>query len=1036
MSLINVNVPNLLNGVSQQADPLRFVTQGNEQINGMSSVTEGLSKRNGSKFLYKLSNSSYQNYNPKIHFINRDRNERYVVLMYGNIEKSNSAISDYGKIRIWDIDTGAQMPLEIRYEDRELIEQGLPIISWGTSANVSNPQFPYVSSDWDDGEPIWATQNYSSGRSNPVYYIGKNPQKNVKMFTVADSTFVLNTDRIVRTTTVDAVTFSNKTVTRVGTTATVNLGTGISNVNFQVGELFQIEGTTLIAGVSRVTGRPNGTSFTFDTIDSGPTTYSNTVTIKKGERLVPFDMPHTLKRQANGIFLLERNYWDARSAGSPVNNPNPSFVGKKINDIFMYRSRLGFLADENVILSENSSFYNFYRTEMSTLLDSDPIDVSTAHSKVSILKHAVPFSERLVLFSDESQFYMTAVDVLTPKTASIQQTTEFSVDQLAKPSIVGKNIFFPFSRGQFSGIMEYFVTQDTLEFNGTDVTAAIPAYLQGTIRKITASSNEQIVVVLTEDAPSTLYIYKYFTAEDQKIQSSWSKWEYPENENVKILDAEFIENELYLVVDNASEETTDFLDFYGEPNDNLVFSNRGIYLESLNIKELTNDVQNSDFIKLDKKFDESKVLSKTYNAQTDTTDFVLPITTTKNIGVTQRYKEPETVYSYDGTPNNDNFIVKKPFDNLFEYGLINRGTSVSLLQFQSFGQDTATRSVVSLSGRGSRNFYSSANSTQDVTNVSQVNGVFCNICAIPYFPSSYSNLYSIHWVVEKWVGGFLTDYLISRPYPDYTGFFFDISSADNPLFHTSGAVPAGIAYSTNLPASLPLYPWEVDTWYSNLSFVYTIYGQNPPGFGFQPDPFSKITDTDTFVRRGSELSSSVLAEVKAGKNYTVATQENSLTELDYPNTPQGRYWLNRTKVTINGNHLNTPLWFGIPYEFRYQFSNPQLRLGGGGNQRTAVSDGRFQVKNGSLTFNDTVAFNVEVTAPFRDKNVYKFSNYTLGRGDAVIDSLPVKSGAFRFPVLSRNDKELKVEIVNNTPFPSSFISMDWEAFYSARARRI
>lgn len=1029
MALVNVNIPNLLNGVSQQADPLRFVTQGKEQINGMSSVTEGLSKRNGSKFLYKLSNNSYQDHFPKVHFINRDRNERYVVLMYGNLEKFNSAVSDYGKIRIWDINTGAPLPIETRYEDSELIEQGLPITSWGESANANNPQYPYIASDWDDQEPIWGASQgtYSSGRYEPVYYIGRNPQKNVKMFTVADSTFVLNTDRIVRTTKVDAVTVSNKTVTRVGTTATVNLGTGVSNQNFQIGELIQIEGTTLISGVARVTGRPNGTSFTFDTIDSGPTTYSNNVTIRKGERLVPFDMPHTLKRQANGNFLLERNYWDARSAGSPANNPNPSFVGKKINDIFMYRSRLGFLSDENVILSENSSFYNFYRTEMSTLLDSDPIDVSTAHSKVSILKHAVPFSERLVLFADESQFYMTAVDILTPKTASIQQTTEFSVDQLAKPAIVGKNIFFPFSRGQFSGIMEYFVTQDTLEFNGTDVTAAIPAYLQGTIRKITASSNEQIVVVLTEDAPTTLYIYKYFTAEDQKIQSSWSKWEYPENENVKILDAEFIENELYLVVDNASEEAT---------NSSEYFTNRGVYLETINIKELTNDVQNSDFIKLDKRFDESKILSKTYDAENDTTSFVLPITTTKNIEVIQRYKEPETVYSYDNTPNDDNFIIKKPFDKLFEYELINRGTSVNLLQFQSFGQDDSFTSVVSLAGRGSRNFYSSAGSTQDVTNVSQVNGVFCNICAIPWIPSSYNNLYSIHWVVEKWVGGLLTDFLLSRPYPDYTDFYFDASSYDNPLFRTSGVVPNGIAYTDNLPTSLPLYPWEVDAWYSNLSYIYTIYGEDPPGFGFQPDPFSKITDTNTYVRRGSETSFTILPEVKAGKNYPVTTQENVLTELSYQNSPVEPAFLNRTKITLNGNHLTTPLWFGIPYEFRYQFSNPQLRLGGGGNQRTAVSDGRFQVKNGSLTFNDTVAFNVEVTAPFRNKNVYKFSNYTLGRGDSIIDSFPIKSGTFRFPVLSRNDKELKVEIVNSTPFPSSFISMDWEAFYSARARRV
>jgi hypothetical protein len=795
------------------------------------------------------------------------------------------------------------------------------------------------------------------------------------------------------------------------------MGTGVSNSIVNIGEVIQVLGTYAISGSVKVTGKPNGTSWTFDTVDAGPTTYSSgsAVNFEKGERLVPFDMPHSLIRQADGTFLLERNYWDARGTGTPASNPNPSFVGKKLNDIFMYRSRLGFVANENVILSENSSFYNFYRTEMSTLLDSDPIDVSTAHSKVSILKHAVPFSERLVLFSDEAQFYMTAVDILTPKTASIQQTTEFSVDQVSKPTIVGKNIFFPFSRGKFSGIMEYFLTQDTLEFNGTDVTAAIPSYLQGTIRKIVSSNNEQIVVVLTEDSPSTLYVYKYFKAEDQKIQSSWSKWEYPENENVKILDIEFIENELYLVVDNKSDGTRSDLE---NPND-LFFSKRGLYIESINVKELTNELTNDEFVKLDKKINESKLVSKEYNQQDNTTSFTLPYHTNSPVSVIQRYREPETTYVYDSTPSNDNLVVEKQFDKIASKILLNRGTSSNLYEFPNFGNSTTP--IVSLTGRGTRNWYS----VDGATSSPDTNGIFCSICAIPYLPALYNNIYTIHWSIEKYVDSYLSNYLISKPYPDYTQFNFSTIAASNPFFRSSGNNPSGLNSSTNLPSSLPQYPWEVDTWYP-------IVDLSNSQIKFNPDTFFKITDTKKFVRRGSEISISVLPEVKAGKIFPTIDQES----IGIPISNQQSLVIDHTKLTLNGNLVDTPLLFGIPFDFKYQFSSPQLRLTGGGSQRTTVSDGRFQVKNGNLTFNDTVAFNIEVTAPFRNKNVYKFSNYTLGRGDSVIDSIPIKSGAFRFPVLSRNDKELKIEIVNNTPFPSSFVSMDWEAFYSARARRI
>ena len=80
-----------------------------------------------------------------------------------------------------------------------------------------------------------------------------------------------------------------------------------------------------------------------------------------------------------------------RSAGDEDTNPFPSFVGNTINDIFFHRNRLGFLSDENVIFSEASGFYNFFRTTVRALLDSAPIDVAVSNDSVSILKAAIPY---------------------------------------------------------------------------------------------------------------------------------------------------------------------------------------------------------------------------------------------------------------------------------------------------------------------------------------------------------------------------------------------------------------------------------------------------------------------------------------------------------------------------------------------------------------------------------------------------------------------------------------------------------------------
>lgn len=993
MSLLNVNVPNLLNGVSQQADSLRFATQGGEQINGMSSIVSGLTKRNGAEFVCQLSRNSLRNRNPYVHFINRDENEKYVVLFYGGLEKPVTYIQDYGFIRIFDLQTGNEKKVYGRFEDGSLIASNTPILTYGTSAGAP--------------EPITGGDQETIGYyDESSFYIGQNPKRNLKAFTVADSTFVLNTSKTVRTTPATRpATLTNKTVNRSGTTATVNLGAGVSNSVVEIGEVIQVLGTTTLAGSVTVTGKPNGTSFTFDTVDAGQTTYINSISFEKGERLVPFDMPHTLIRQADGSFLLERNYWNARGVGTGSSNPNPSFVGKTLNDIFMYRSRLGFLSDENVILSENSQFYNFYRTELSTLLDSDPIDVSTSHSKITILHNAVPFSERLVLFSDEAQFYMTAVDILTPKTASIQQTTEFSVDKNAKPIVVGKNIFFPFNRGNFSGVMEYFITRDTLEFNGIDVTSPIPAYIKNKITKIVSSNNEQIVALITEDSENTIYVYKYFTTDDQKLQASWSKWELG-SVNDKILGMEFIDNYLYLVVDKTSNEALDI-----NQNQDIVFQEQSTNLLKINVQDFYSDSSSDFFVKLDKKIDESQLLNASYNSSTDITTFTLPyLEGGTSLVVAERAETDRISYVFDASPQNDSVIIPSGWDDFGgDYTLLSRGTA-TVLESVFF-----TSNPLSLTGKGSKNLYSSGTSFASA----KENGIVCYIASFTGRESTNPiPETTVHWVVSQYKDSDLIQFYISKPYPDFSASLWN--DTDDPLFSSS---------STSLPQSLPTYPWEVTEWYSNIinnSILDYPFLNLVSGDAYLTDPVNK----KLHPRRNPQTTVS-LPDTTVGKLFPVESVSSIAINNPYWNKD-----FDYTQIQVKGNQLNKPLWFGVPYEFKYQFSNPFLRLGGGGGQKTAVSDGRFQVKNGNLTFNDTVAFDVEVTAPFRNKNVYKFSNYTLGRGDSIIDTLPIKSGTFRFPVLSRNDKELKVEIVNSTPFPSSFISIDWEAFYSSRARRV
>ena len=166
-------------------------------------------------------------------------------------------------------------------------------------------------------------------------------------------------------------------------------------------------------------------------------------------------MPHQLRLDgATGKYVFEPMPWAERKAGDDDSNPFPLFAEEELtlNDIFFFRNRLGLLYDENIILSESGEFteYNFFRRTALTVVDSDPIDVSVSNNQVSILKHAVPFNEALLLFSDKTQFKLNAIDILAPDTVSVDVTTQFEASTQAKPVGAGKYVFFPFSRGAYS----------------------------------------------------------------------------------------------------------------------------------------------------------------------------------------------------------------------------------------------------------------------------------------------------------------------------------------------------------------------------------------------------------------------------------------------------------------------------------------------------------------------------------------------------------------------------------------------------------
>lgn len=563
MALISQSIPNLINGVSQQPPSLRLSTQAELQENGLSNVVTGLSKRPSSSHIANLGTISNLD-KAFIHTIRRDENEFYSMV-----------VDTAGTIRVFDKDgvsktvtnnaasylSGLTDPNKelaaVSIADSTFIVNKNTVVAKGTATSSSrNPEaLVYVKqADYSSTYRLVLTKG---GNTSTVEFATKSSTQDTTSET-QNAERGASTDLIAT----NLNTFSG---TAVSTTYYENItdGSAVSGLTVtQYGNVLHIQSTDSTDFQVEVGDSHGGDHllvFKDETADfkklpiEAPVNYTIKVSgdnqkaqddyyVKFTDEevwketlepniLTQLDastMPHKLTKLPSGNFQFDPVTYDERTVGDDNTNSYPSFVGFTLSDIFFHRNRLGVLADENVIFARAGEFvsFDFFRKSVLTIVDSDPIDVAVSSNKVSILKHAVPFNEALLLFSDLTQFKLTADPVLTPETVNIANTTEFEASLRAKPAQVGKFVYFASKRGAWSGLWEYFVDTDTDTNDATEVTAHVPEYLNGEVINIEASSNEDMILVQTDNDPQALYVYRYYWRGREKLQASWSRWTF------------------------------------------------------------------------------------------------------------------------------------------------------------------------------------------------------------------------------------------------------------------------------------------------------------------------------------------------------------------------------------------------------------------------------------------------------------------------------------------------------------------------------
>jgi len=629
MALVSRTIPNLVQGVSQQPEVLRLNSQASEQINGFSSVVEGLKKRPNTDYVAKLSATSFGN--AYIHTINRDANERYIVVITN------------GSIAVYDILGNAKTVVNQTNATNYL-----------TSSNPKQDFTCMTVADYTfivNKNTNTAMDSTTSGAKveQAVYSVLQGVNSTKYSITIDGSTFSFtssNTDsEAIRDGLFSAIgSPSGITLTKIGNssfgivkssgtleiTASDGYGDDASQVvKDKVQNFSDLPVPAINNQIVQVTGdATNGFDDYYVKFIEADNLWQETVAPDTETTLDNSTMPHILIRTANGNFRFSQvdgstytisgtDYdvpaWGDRICGDTDSVPNPTFVGRKINDIFFHRNRLGFLADENVIMSRSGEFFEYFPETITQVLDTDPIDVASTHTKVSLLRHSISFDEELLLFSDQTQFILSGGATLTSENISINVTTEFEADKNVKPVGAGSNVYFGFNKGNFTGIRELFIASDTDTKQADDITANVPKYIPSNLFKLASATTENILVGLSSDESNALFIYQYYVSQNRRLQSAWSKWTFGTSATDNILNIDFIENELFLINERSD----------------------GVYLEKIDISPALTDTGETYLTHLDRKLDNSEV-TESYNAGTNQTTITLPYTINNTMKVVGR----------------------------------------------------------------------------------------------------------------------------------------------------------------------------------------------------------------------------------------------------------------------------------------------------------------------------------------------------------------------------------------------------------------
>lgn len=586
MALIQQTVPGLYNGVSQQPPSLRLPTQCEAQDNAVGELVQGLYKRAPTKHIDTLG-SKIKSYS-KVHEINRSPSEHYLVFFnddadepiivydlhaqekktvnYGHLDSDLNFTSDnVVKEYLMDgVETQDEKTRATTVADYTIITNSTvaPKMGYSFTSEISNVAMVMVNG-WYEDEVVINLNGEKHSKTGIEDYTTTEVAIAIQNLLTDSSVWVSHDcPTVIREGSILKVYYSDDRefdLNVTGVEVDVYFRTVPNYDSLWPASAFPDE--TVKVRVLRDTYGENVHYY----LESDGKNWTETLGFNQQYELDPATMPHRLVRMSDGSFVFADINWEDQKVGDEFSSPNPSFIDQTIENVFFFQNRLGLLTKRNIILSRPGNYFDFWPTTALDLLDDDPVDIGIATSQVTTLREALPFNKNLMLRADNQQFILSySGNLLSPKTVSVDQTTNFQTIPRSVSSSIGSNLYFACPNQEYLTVREYFVQPDSLVEDAADVTKHVPTYIPYSYAvDLAAVPQMDYLFLLSGAALNTLYVFKYYWKGNEKVQNAWCRWIF----NDDIIGMAVIGPDMYIMFDVDGECVLNKIELNAEPKD-------------------------------------------------------------------------------------------------------------------------------------------------------------------------------------------------------------------------------------------------------------------------------------------------------------------------------------------------------------------------------------------------------------------------------------------------------------------------------------